>query len=408
MAVTLPIGFDFRRTSGYVTDVSPNVPILGSSDAYSSGVGYGWSVATSLARDDRSTSVDARLAGMNYVANNLGLSANEFRVDTGPGTFRIRLALGDSIDLIGPHQAQFFDGAGTTPILTVSVGGTTVGQWYDATGVLRTSASDWVTNNAAATVTLTSSYLRMQIGAGSGASSTQYTGISHLAIAAAPVPNAPSGVSVSSVGPYSATASWTDNSSDETGFKVQVAASPYSTWTSVATTAANATSQAVTGLTDGTAYKVRVASTNANGDSAWVESGIFTTTALTKLRPSATTSAGAWTAVGAASLHAAINETPASDSEYATTSAASTMKVKIANASSPGTTANHSFQYRCKGDGVSQLKVDLVQGDPSETLIKTTTITPTTSFATYTVSLTTGEAGTITDYTALYFKFTSL
>lgn len=224
------------------------------------------------------------------------------------------------------------------------------------------------------------------------------------------LPAAPTGVSASNITPVGATVSWTDASLNETGFRVQYAPSPYTTWTTAAgsPTAANATSLGISGLSDGTTYKARVASTNAIGDSAFVESGIFTTQSLTKVRPSATTSSGSWTAVGAASLHAAINETPASDAEYINAAVATTSKVKIATLANPGTTSFHSFQYRAKGDGTSQLKVDLVQGDPTETLIKSTTITPTTNFATYTVTLTSGEAAVITDYTALYFKFVSL
>jgi hypothetical protein len=93
-------------------------------------------------------------------------------------------------------------------------------------------------------------------------------------------PAAPTGVTAGSVTALSATASWTDNSADETGFKVEYAPSPYSSWTTLAgsPTAANATSLATGNvLTDGTSYKFRVASTNANGDSAWVESNEFTT-----------------------------------------------------------------------------------------------------------------------------------
>ena len=224
------------------------------------------------------------------------------------------------------------------------------------------------------------------------------------------LPNPPTGVTVSSVTANSATVSWTDASSDETGFKVQTSPSPYSVWTTVSgsPTAANAVSIGLTGLTDGTAYKARVASTNASGDSAWVESGVFTTIALTKVRPSATTTAGAWSASGAATLHAAINETPASDAEFITTSGATVGKFKIASASNPGTTSGHTFSFRAKGDGASALKVDLVQGDPSETIIKTTTVTPGTSFALYTVNLSSGEAATITDYSQLYFKIAAL
>jgi len=93
-------------------------------------------------------------------------------------------------------------------------------------------------------------------------------------------PTAPTGVTAGSVTALSATCSWTDASGDETGFKVQYAPSPYSSWTTLSgsPTAANATSLATGNvLASGTTYKFRVASTNANGDSAWVESNEFTT-----------------------------------------------------------------------------------------------------------------------------------
>lgn len=104
--------------------------------------------------------------------------------------------------------------------------------------------------------------------------------------AGASAPSAPSGVTVGSVGPTSATVSWTDNSGDETGFKVETSPSPYSSWTAASGSpaAADATSLGVTSLSTGTTYKARVAATNGTGDSAWVESGEFTTTSAGKGR----------------------------------------------------------------------------------------------------------------------------
>lgn len=59
---------------------------------------------------------------------------------------------------------------------------------------------------------------------------------------------------------------WTDQSSDETGFKVQYKTSAKGTWTTATTTAANATSYTVSSLTAGK-YWFRVIATNGNGDS---------------------------------------------------------------------------------------------------------------------------------------------
>ena len=225
------------------------------------------------------------------------------------------------------------------------------------------------------------------------------------------VPNPPTGVTAGSVTAYAATASWTDASSDETGFKVQYAPSPYSSWTafSGSPAAANATTLASGNvLTPGTSYKIRVASTNANGDSAYVESGVFTTTALTFLRPIADTSNGAWTASSGSDRFAMIDESSTNDSDYITVSSASTYKTRLTTVSDPGVDTDHSVVVRAKGDGSSQLTIALVQGDPSETAIASTTVTPTVSYANYTLTVTSGQAANITDYSLLYLKLTSL
>ena len=59
---------------------------------------------------------------------------------------------------------------------------------------------------------------------------------------------------------------WTDQSTDETGFKVQYKTSAKGSWTTATTTAANATSYTLTGLTAGT-YWIRIVAKNTNGDS---------------------------------------------------------------------------------------------------------------------------------------------
>jgi hypothetical protein len=225
------------------------------------------------------------------------------------------------------------------------------------------------------------------------------------------VPTAPTGVTSGSVTAYSATASWTDASGDETGFKVQYAPSPYSSWTTLAgsPTAANATSLATGNvLTPGTPYKFRVASTNGNGDSAYVESGVFTTTALTFLRPIADTSNGAWTASTGSDRYALIDESSTDDADYISVASASTYKTRLTSVSDPGVNTDHSVVVRAKGDGSSQLTIALVQGDPTETAIASTTVTPTVSYANYTLTVTSGQAANITDYSLLYLKLTSL
>ena len=89
----------------------------------------------------------------------------------------------------------------------------------------------------------------------------------------ATIPAAPTMRPVSDITSTGFTVNWIDEAADETGYKVQIAASPYSTWVdaSGSPTGANASSLEIVGLTASTAYKCRVASFNLIGTSAWVE-----------------------------------------------------------------------------------------------------------------------------------------
>jgi len=69
---------------------------------------------------------------------------------------------------------------------------------------------------------------------------------------------APSGLGASAVSTTQINLSWTDNSSDETNFRIERSANGTSGWTEVGTAAANATTYSNTGLTAGTTYYYRV------------------------------------------------------------------------------------------------------------------------------------------------------
>lgn len=214
----------------------------------------------------------------------------------------------------------------------------------------------------------------------------------------------PSGVTAGTLTPEGATISWTDNSTGETGFEVETSPSPYSVWTAASNSpaAANATSLVVTGLTDGVTYKARVRAAGTN-PSSWVETGAFLVPALTRLRPNADTTVGAWTASSGSDLYAMVDETTASDSDYITTSSTTTGKLKVENSTDPGSDNYHSVKIRARSTG-GTLTVSLIQGHPSETVIKSWTPTLTSSFADYTLTMSSGEASAITDYASLYVK----
>ena len=69
-------------------------------------------------------------------------------------------------------------------------------------------------------------------------------------------------------------------------------------------------------------------------------------------RPDATTNAGAWTAVNAATHHEALNEASASDADYIEATTNSTITLGLSDVTDPGTYANnHILRYRCQAAG---------------------------------------------------------
>jgi RHS repeat-associated protein len=89
-----------------------------------------------------------------------------------------------------------------------------------------------------------------------------------LVVVYAGAPNAPGNLG-GSVSGTTVTLGWTDNSSDETGFKLERKTGAGGTYGQIAAPAANATSYSDTGLAFGTTYYYRIRATNADGDSAY-------------------------------------------------------------------------------------------------------------------------------------------
>lgn len=170
-------GVDFRNSLAYVTDPT-GCDFYNGNSAYpvvgQSGQSFGWASTSGINRRDRSTTVDPRLAGVNFLAS-LNLNATFQMSLPAPGTYRVRLALGD-LSSQTRGTVQIMDGA--TVLATLMNGDSaTNGQFYDATGVLRTSAADWVANNAPALLTFTGSMLSVAIATPASA------GVSEIAIA---------------------------------------------------------------------------------------------------------------------------------------------------------------------------------------------------------------------------------
>ncbi len=92
------------------------------------------------------------------------------------------------------------------------------------------------------------------------------------------IPAPPSGLRITSLLSNKVTLSWSDNSGNETGFKIQRKQGVTGTYTDIKTTAANVTGYTdKSGLRDGTLYYYRVCATNAAGDSAFSNEASGTT-----------------------------------------------------------------------------------------------------------------------------------
>jgi len=93
-------------------------------------------------------------------------------------------------------------------------------------------------------------------------------------------PNAPSGLSATAASSTQINLSWTDNSSNESGFKIERSPDGSSGWTQIAEVGANTTSYQNTGLSPSTTYYYRVYAYNAAGNSSYSNTANATTPAL--------------------------------------------------------------------------------------------------------------------------------
>lgn len=166
-------GYDFRASLGYVTDPANHV-FINSSVAYPTTDGHGFSSGwVAGANDaDRNSGLDARLAGICYAATS---ATRTFRITLpSTGIYEVRLAVGD-IFAQSDQQYHVFDDTTEFITVTVATGGN---QWADATGVVRTSDSNWSANNVAVTRTFVSTTLNVQLGPNGADAVT----LSHLSI----------------------------------------------------------------------------------------------------------------------------------------------------------------------------------------------------------------------------------
>ena len=95
-------------------------------------------------------------------------------------------------------------------------------------------------------------------------------------------PSAPTNLAAAAISSSQINLSWTDTSSDETGFTIERCVGEGCTsFSSIATVGAGVTTYSNTGLTPATTYSYRVSAYNAGGDSAYSNTATGTTPAST-------------------------------------------------------------------------------------------------------------------------------
>ena len=106
---------------------------------------------------------------------------------------------------------------------------------------------------------------------------TASAGASATTDAATVLPAPPSSLSATAISKAQIDLSWTDNASDETGFKIERSARNNGSFAQIATVGQDVTSYSDTTVRKNTTYYYRVRATNANGDSAYSNEDSATT-----------------------------------------------------------------------------------------------------------------------------------
>lgn len=191
----------------------------------------------------------------------------------------------------------------TTDVTSYTVLRSTDNATFAAVGTAAGTSTNYTDSTVAPATTYYYQVVASNIAGNSPASNTTTAVTSQLA------PAAPTAMTATAASPTQVNLAWTDNSSNETGFKVERSADGGTTFTQIALTAAGAIAYSDTTAVAGATYTYRVKATNAAGDSAYATAAAITTPALPSpwaqgdignvgVKGSATWSAGVYTVKG--------------------------------------------------------------------------------------------------------------
>ena len=161
-------GFNFRATTGFVTDGANETYVLGSDVGGSdypvtrNGVTFGWASGAVSQSRDRNAGLDRRLAGVQFT---LDPDASTFRVDLpAAGDYIIGLASGDAYGAVSAGRIEILDTSTSRLVIDHPSGFTAGVTFRDATDV-DLSAANWPGTNARVTLAFATTILNVTIGA---------------------------------------------------------------------------------------------------------------------------------------------------------------------------------------------------------------------------------------------------